>query len=283
MGEGWSDWYALDLLVGDGLMADTAARGRRRPRALRRRSPAPGALPGHRLPGRGHGGLPGQRARRRRRLHVRRLRPRRRRRRRPRRRRDLGRDAVGPARGGRPRRRAGADHRGHADGAARAVVPRHAQRDPGRRGGPSPAITATRSGRCSPRAGWATWRTRTTPATSPRPQDFSLPPAPGGPRGRHDRHRDLGSRAASPLGNVTVGLASLIGRGGVPGRARDPDRGERQLRARRAGRHLRRAGGRAPGLRPRARYRGFPWSAAPVSRTSRCVATGLRERRGGVS
>jgi hypothetical protein len=27
MGEGWSDWYALDLLVGDGLMDDTAAPG----------------------------------------------------------------------------------------------------------------------------------------------------------------------------------------------------------------------------------------------------------------
>ena len=27
MGEGWSDWYALDLLVGDGLMADTSAPG----------------------------------------------------------------------------------------------------------------------------------------------------------------------------------------------------------------------------------------------------------------
>ena len=129
MGEGWSDWYALDLLVGDGLMNDTSAPGDvdvghyvdLDPHQVRRQGiDCPVGVVDPRCPAR--------------RLHLRRLRPHLRRRRGARRRRDLGPDAVGPAQGGRPRHRAGADHRGHADGAAGAVVPRHAQRDPrGRR------------------------------------------------------------------------------------------------------------------------------------------------------
>ena len=99
MGEGWSDWYAKDVLVAEGRQPDTTLPARstwaptstRRPRSTGsgpRRSIARSARPPR-----------AARARRRRArgLHIRRLRPHQGGRRRPRRRRDLGRDAMGPA------------------------------------------------------------------------------------------------------------------------------------------------------------------------------------------
>ena len=143
MGEAWSDWYASDLQVADGLKTDAVGTPAEidvgdysdlDPHALR--------TPGARLPGRGRRrGLPRRRGHRHRRLHARRLRQGRRRARGPRRRRDLGRDAVGPApgapgqdrqRGRRLRHRGDPRLRRHAGLAARAVDARHAQRDPDR-------------------------------------------------------------------------------------------------------------------------------------------------------
>ena len=49
----------------------------------------------------------------------------------------------------------------------------------------------TRSGPCSPRAGWATTRPRPAPTTSSPVEDFSPPPGPGGPA-RDDRRADHG-------------------------------------------------------------------------------------------
>ena len=145
MGEGWSDWYALDLLVAEGREIDTAAPGELRTgqyeaepvrtRALR----LPGGRRLHpRVPARGrraraatHTGTSGDR------FVSRERRPRG-----ARRRRDLGPDAVGPApdadRAARQPRpaspRPGADHRRHAALAREPVLPRRAQRDPaGRR------------------------------------------------------------------------------------------------------------------------------------------------------
>ena len=190
MGEGWSDWYALDLLVVDRPRDRHGDRRRRGRRRVHRRGAARAADAGDRLPGRRrHGGLPGRRP------HVRRLRDDRRRPGRPRRRRDLGADAVGPAGRGRRRPRAGAHHPGHADVAARAVVPGHAQRDPGRRGraaGRPPGdrvggLPQARDGLLRPRRG----RGRQLAGGGLQP--------PAGPRlaaGRDGRHRHVGRHGA---------------------------------------------------------------------------------------
>ena len=135
MGEGWSDWYALDFLVGEGYKPNPA--GRRQPRdggALVRRRPAhaAGRLPGRLI----QPELPRHDRRRSRRVHVRGLRPDRRRSRGARRRRDLAGDAVGPAPRPGPERHRGARHARDGAVPAEPVVPRHAQRDPaGRRRG----------------------------------------------------------------------------------------------------------------------------------------------------
>ena len=77
-----------------------------------------------------------------------------------------------------------ADHRvagdpGHGARTAQPVVPRHAQRDPGRRHGrlrrPAPR---RRSGRSSPRAAWATTPAPSAATTSRRAPSFARPPAP---------------------------------------------------------------------------------------------------------
>ena len=181
MGEAWSDWYALDLLRrrrARGRHAG-ARRGRHR-RTTRTPYSHSTRFEADRLP-RSARSTRAARADcdRARRLHVRRLRPDRRRPRGARRRRDLGADAVGPARGGRTRDvAAGADHRGDADVAARAVVPRHAQRDPRgrrrpRRREPRRDLAGVRRARHG-----LLRRRRATPATSRRTEDFSLPPAP---------------------------------------------------------------------------------------------------------
>ena len=144
MGEAWSDFYALDLLQSQGWVTDTAARGRhhRQPRLRAERHP----LQADRLPGRarrlrqlrpqrhGHHGAG--------RLHLRRPHPHQQRRRTAQRRRGVGRDAVGPPPGGRPRRRAGADHRRHAADRRQPVDDRRARRDH-----PAGARDALRPGR----------------------------------------------------------------------------------------------------------------------------------------
>ena len=99
MGEAWSDWYAMDFLVNEGLFKDTAAAGDAADRRVRRRPATPirtqpidcpvgstsAACPG--TPGAGPGGYTyGDFGR------IIRARPRG-----ARRRRDLGRDPVGPA------------------------------------------------------------------------------------------------------------------------------------------------------------------------------------------
>ena len=106
MGEGWSDWYAQDFLVGQFPALDTGEAGEVdmgayvNARSRLRSSPLDCPVGGE--PGR----LPGARGGRLRRLHLRRLRAHRWRRRGALRRRDLGAGPVGSARrGGRPRRR----------------------------------------------------------------------------------------------------------------------------------------------------------------------------------
>ncbi len=142
MGEGWSDFYAKDLLVEPvpGRRHGGARRGRhgRVPRlgaALDPTQPldCPVGAAADACPGAGRTPAPaatptatsavadGPRG--------------------PRRRRDLGRDAVGPARRGRARSRPRDRHPGDAALAARADVPRRARRDPAR--GP-PAVPAER-------------------------------------------------------------------------------------------------------------------------------------------
>ena len=96
MGEAWSDWYADDFLVSNGLEMDRKGKADLDGLPLRRRGGVAPPDPGHRLhpvvaqvavPRRGH--------RPRRRLHLRRLRQGHRRARGARRRRDLGRRACG--------------------------------------------------------------------------------------------------------------------------------------------------------------------------------------------
>ena len=184
MGEGWSDFYAKDFLVSRGrLRGDTPAAGevgmgdytdRAGTPSATRRSTARSGLGGpvplrrHRRPGR---------------LHLRRLRQGQRRARGPRRRRDLGRDAVGPARAS-----ARPTHVRRITGCAR---PRRSRRSwtcatrscrPTRRRGRAGAtdLVGVR------RAGDGLLRAPID-GNDPTPrEDFSLPPAPGGPRGRID-------------------------------------------------------------------------------------------------
>ncbi len=76
MGEGWSDWYALDLLVDEGLLTDERPAGEVDLGAYIDYVPHTLRLQGLDCPVGGPHGLPGHRRRRgRRRLHVRRLRP----------------------------------------------------------------------------------------------------------------------------------------------------------------------------------------------------------------
>ena len=145
MGEAWSDWYAMDYLVGQGLFKDTSADGDLRVGQyvgagldLIRTEPMDCKV------GSTSATVPGHGRRRAWRLHLRRLRQDRRRSRGARRRRDLGPDAVGPARRAGPEphrvprhacdvavaqqpvdaRRAGRDPAGRRD-AARRTSPRH--------------------------------------------------------------------------------------------------------------------------------------------------------------
>ena len=188
MGEGWSDWYALDLLVDDDLLADEPRARRGRPRRLSRLRAPHAADPGARLPGRA-----GLARLSRRRLHVRGLRPHRRWPPGARRRRDLGRDAVGSADRGRLRDRPGADHRGDADVAARALVPGHAQLDPGRRGRAPRQSSQCDLDRVRQARDGLPGAHATAPPTSPRPRTSACrrrparraggPPAPS-PRSR---------------------------------------------------------------------------------------------------
>ena len=158
MGEGWSDWYAMDFLVAQRLRAG-------RPTSPARSSSAR-TSPRNSVSGIRDKPLdcpvdadapacPGTPPRRAGRLHVRRPRPRRRLRtghaelRGPRRRRDLGRDAVGPARRSAPRRPRETDHERDAPlaGNPSFLDERDAILQADR---PTTAVrTATRSGRCS--------------------------------------------------------------------------------------------------------------------------------------
>ena len=109
MGEGWSDWYAQDFIVGQFPALDTGASGEVVMGDYTDSGPRSCALEPLDCPvvGADPIALPGAASARLRRLHLRRLRADRRRRRGPRRRRDLGADAVGPADCARaPRRRA---------------------------------------------------------------------------------------------------------------------------------------------------------------------------------
>ena len=158
---------------------------RRRPHGrLHRRDAQLDPLPGARLPGRlGRSGLSRRRLGGRGRLHVRRLRQDRRRPRGALRRRDLGRDAVGPAHRDRLDERRAADHAGHAAVAAGAVLPRRAQRDPGRGPCRPAAPTRRRSGPCSRLRGMGYYATTTGSADDAPVEDFSPPPDLNGPRG----------------------------------------------------------------------------------------------------
>ena len=148
MGEAWSDFYALDLLQSQGWVTDAAGAAdvttgnhvsgpngiRSKPidcpvSAGRRRQLQP-QRHGHRGAGR---------------LHLRRPHPHQQRRRTAQRRRGVGRDAVGHPPGGRPRRRAGADHRRHAADARQPVDDRRARRDPP--AGARDALRTRRAGR----------------------------------------------------------------------------------------------------------------------------------------
>ena len=208
MGEAWSDWYAMDYLVAHDLQRDRAGQGRRPAVRLRRRGRRPRPHRADRLQGRPDGAAV-QRRRHRppRRLHLRRLRQRRRRPRGPRRRRDLGADPVGPAR--RARLEAGrvAGDPGDGAGAVQPVVPRHAQRDPGRRhlGLPRQAAHA-RSGRSSPAAAWASSPARSAATTRRRAPASRRPPATI-TSGDHHGHRDRPGQPAHPVVGVTVTLA----------------------------------------------------------------------------
>ena len=158
MDEGFADWYALDMLTGQGIEPYTAAPGELTPVRTRTTGCAP-----RRSTTRSGRRPPPARARRSGagRLHLRRLRPDPRRARGARRRGDLGGDALGPAQPDDRRPRCG---RGIArtralvtDGLRLAPgqpdLPRHAQRDPA--GGRRPRLRRQRaSGPSSPRAAW---------------------------------------------------------------------------------------------------------------------------------
>ena len=196
MGEAWSDWFASDLQVRDGLKTDDARRRRARSTSASTRSrPAHPALQALDCPvGVDRPGLPRRRRDRRRRLHVRRLRQGRRRAAR-----STPTARSGPRRCGtcarRWRSRSASDELGLelaeilvTDGmralAARADDARHAQRDPRRRSGRlRRRRCTTSSGTSSASAGWATSPPPPT-APTPRPaEDFSTPPDPDGPTG----------------------------------------------------------------------------------------------------
>ena len=199
MGEGWSDWYAMDFLVNKGYDADTAEVG-----DVNTAFYVAGG-PGFRtaaagLPGDGHRrSVHELQRRRRRRLHLRRLRPGRRRARGARRRRDLAPDAVGAApaadhqvrHGGRRQARPDLHHARHGALAALPVDGRHAQRrscrprpSRPRRAARSPAPTTTTScGASSRAAGWATTPPRSTATTSSRWPTSRCRPPPGAPKG----------------------------------------------------------------------------------------------------
>ena len=189
MGEAWSDWYAMDYLVAQGLQADKAGTADivlfqydGAGTAVDRTEPidckvGDNSAAVHRRRHRAHG-----------RLHLRRLRQHRRRPRGARRRRDLGTDPVGPARRARLVEDRVAGDPGHGALAVQPVVPRRAQRDPvaGHRGVRRPG----------PAAIWKVFADRgmgyfagslggddTTPGA-----DFHTPPA--GPAPRHHRHGD---------------------------------------------------------------------------------------------
>ena len=99
MGEAWSDWYAMDLLVDEGWEPDTNAPGRGASAAEYITGGVGDPLPGDRLPGRAPAsGVPAGLRTVAGRVHLRRLRRRVGRPRGPQRRRDLGADALGPPR-----------------------------------------------------------------------------------------------------------------------------------------------------------------------------------------
>ena len=140
MGEAWSDWYAADSLVSEGLEVDKKGKADLDAVHLRRSRRVAHPHPGHRLhavvarvpvpPGPVVDDGPQGR------LHLRRLRQGHRAPRGARRRRDLGPDPLVAARQGRLPRRSGPGDPGHGAGAVQPVVPRHAQRAP--RGGHRP-------------------------------------------------------------------------------------------------------------------------------------------------
>ena len=137
MGEGWSDWYAIDFTDNHGWFFDTPANGDAFPfrysagdDVVFRTSAAdcPVGVAATNCPVRRVRQRPG-------RLHVRRLRQHHRPARGARRRRDLGADAVGDARAARIGRDGVDRHARHGAVAAGAVVPGHAERDPAGRPG----------------------------------------------------------------------------------------------------------------------------------------------------
>ena len=195
MGEAWSDWYALDLLHRRGLEIDSRGAGAGRHRRLLRRRVRVDALRAGRLPPRGRRGrrtapaasAPAPAATRSATSARSPARP------------EVHSDGeiwtqtlwelrsalvADARRGGRLRRRRAAGHRGHAPVAARAVVPRHAQRDPGRRPGSTTRDRTTSSGRCSRTAAWASSPASPTRATPRRPRTSTRRRPPNAPKGR---------------------------------------------------------------------------------------------------
>ena len=228
MGEGWSDWYAQDFLVGQFPALDTGDGGRGRHGRVRQRALAAAVL-ADRLPGRGAARSPARGA----------VRPA------P----AATPTATSGASWGRPRstptarsgRRtlwdlrgarglgqgAGAGDGGDAAAAARAVLPRRAQRHPaGRPGAVRRRRRGARCGACSPRAGWGSSRPSLGGEDTAPAEDFALPPGPDGAAG-HDLRARHDRSGGAPVAGVTIGL------GGVSGFTRD-DRRRRALHDRAA-------------------------------------------------
>ena len=207
MGEAWSDWYAMDFLVNEGLQhghraptarsgsASTSARGsdliRTQPLDCPVGSHLGRAAPARRAPGPGgytygdFGQIIGAS-------------------RGARRRRDLGRDAVGPAQRARQQADRVAGHPGDGAVAGQPVLPGRAQRDPaGRPGRQRRREPERRSGRSSRTAAWATSPARVDGDDTAPVEDFSMPPAAGHADGSltgtvtDARHRRAGRRRAS--------------------------------------------------------------------------------------
>ena len=255
MGEAWSDWYAQDFIVGQFPALDTGAAGEvdmgaytelpvaRKLRYSPLDCPVVGADPVA-CPGRPALGL--------RRLHLRRLRADRRRRAEVHDDGEIWAQTLWDLRDrGRVREGSGAGDDGDVAAAARAVLPRRAQRHPARRPDALRAApTRPRCGACSPRAAWASSRRRSAARTPRRRRTSRSRPPPDAPRGHDLRPRD--ERARRRAGR----RASRSGSAACSARCTRDDRRRRPLHDRR------RAGGDVPEGRSRA---AAGWDSAVTS------------------